>query len=93
MSIENGCNYYFDCKTCANNACLVVKQKAEIERLKIDLENEKNWGKIQKRQAIKETAKDIYDKCIAIDKATGSNGFVCIEAIAELSKSKGVEVE
>lgn len=65
----------------------------EIERLKIDIKNEKNWGKIQTKQARKETAKEILDKCIAIDKATGGKGFVCIEAIAELAKGKGVEVE
>lgn len=33
MSIENGCNYYYSCKTCANSNCLVVKQRKEIERL------------------------------------------------------------
>lgn len=69
------------------------KAKAEIERLKIDIKNEKNWGKIQTKQAVKDTAKGILDKCIAIDKATGGKGFVCIEAIAELAKGKGVEVE
>ena len=36
-------------------------QKAEIERLKIDLANEKNWGKIQTKQAVKDTAKEILD--------------------------------
>lgn len=34
--------------------------QAENERLKIDLDNEKNWCKIQTRQAIKDTAKEIY---------------------------------
>jgi regulator of replication initiation timing len=70
------------------------KQVDELkERAKIDLENERNWGKIQTKQAVKDTAKEIYDKCIAIDKATGCKGFVCIEAIAELAKGKGAEVE
>ena len=46
-----------------------------------------------KQQAVKDTAKEILDKCIAIDKSTGGKGFVCIEAIAELAKGKGAEVE
>jgi hypothetical protein len=29
------------------------------ERAKIDLENERNWGKIQTKQAVKDTAKEI----------------------------------
>jgi hypothetical protein len=33
---------------------LINRQKAEIERLKIDLANEKNWGKIQKKQLQKQ---------------------------------------
>ena len=70
-----------------------AEQKAEIERLKIDIKNEKNWGKIQTKQAGQSTAKEILDKCIAIDKSTGGKGFVCIEAIAELAKGKGAEVE
>lgn len=37
------------------------KAKAEIERLKIDLANEKNWGKIQTKQAVKDTAKEILE--------------------------------
>lgn len=48
---------------------------------------------LAKQNIAKDTAKDIYDKCVAIDKATGCKGFVCIEAIAELSKGKGMEVE
>ena len=44
-------------------------------------------------QAIKDAAKEILDKCIAIDKATGGKGFVCIEAISELVKGKSMEVE
>lgn len=44
-------------------------------------------------QAVKDTAKEILDKAIIIDKNTGGNGFICIEALKELCKSKGVEVE
>ena len=36
------------------------KATAEIERLKIDIKNEKNWGKIQTKQAVKDTAKEIF---------------------------------
>ena len=42
---------------------------------------------------VKDTAKEILDKAITIDKNTGNNGFICIEALTELCKSKGVEVE
>ena len=42
---------------------------------------------------VKDTAKEILDKAIIIDKNTGNNGFICIEALTELCKSKGVEVE
>lgn len=39
------------------------KQVDELkERAKIDLENEKNWGKIQTKQAVKDTAKEILAK-------------------------------
>lgn len=48
---------------------------------------------LAKEQAVKDTAKDILDKAIIIDKNTGNNGFICIEALTELCKSKGVEVE
>lgn len=37
---------------------VIAEQKAEIERLKIDLENEKNWGKIKTKQAVKDTARE-----------------------------------
>lgn len=44
-------------------------------------------------QAVKDTVKEILDKAIIIDKNTGNKGFICIEALTELCKSKGVEVE
>ena len=37
-------------------------QKAEIERLKTNLANEKKWGKIQAKQAEKETAREILQE-------------------------------
>ena len=45
---------------------LINRQKAEIERLKIDLANEKNWGKIQTKQAVKDTAKEILITAIQL---------------------------
>ena len=42
---------------CESQQCDV--QKAEIEKLKINLANEKKWGKIQAKQAEKETAREI----------------------------------
>ena len=38
------------------------KAKAEIERLKIDIKNEKNWGKIQTKQAVKDTAEKFAER-------------------------------
>lgn len=48
---------------------------------------------LQKQQAVKDTAKEILDKAIIIDKNTGNKGFICIEALTELCKNKGAEVE
>ena len=42
-------------------------QRAKIERLKINLANEKKWGKIQAKQVEKETARKIFgdiESCI-----------------------------
>ena len=58
------------------------KAKAEIERLKIDLANEKNWGKIQTKQAVKDTAKEILDE---VSKHFGGKWLV------ELYKKYGLE--
>ena len=78
------CTYFGDGKTiqCIDRLLkdtlyLINRQKAEIERLKIDLENERNWGKIQTKQAVKDTAKEILTE---IDDLTlciidGSNEF------------------
>lgn len=41
------------------------KQVDELkERAKIDLENERNWGKIQAKQAVKDTAKEILQELL-----------------------------
>ena len=63
--------------------------RKQVEELKIYLASEKVCSK----QAVKDTAKEILDKAIIIDKNTGDKGFICIEALTELCKSKGVEVE
>jgi alpha-glucuronidase len=39
-------------------------QRAKIEQLKINLANEKKWGKIQTKQAEKDTARKIWNDCI-----------------------------
>lgn len=58
------------------------KAKAEIERLKIDIKNEKNWGKIQTKQAVKDAAKEILDE---VSKHFGGKWLV------ELYKKYGLE--
>lgn len=74
---------------------LEIKQKQvdELkERAKIDLENEKNWGKIQTKQAVKDTAKEIYTdllKEFSIRKSCGNADVV----VREMATRKGVEVE
>lgn len=68
------------------------KQVDELkERAKIDLENEKNWGKIQTKQAVKDTAKEILQKIMNIIKK--SDGFLAEEVVRIMAKQNGVEVE
>lgn len=64
--------------------------QGENERLKIDLENEKNWGKIQTKQAEKDTAKEILK--IAVDFYNGKDidGDLFLGTLRE---RYGVEVE
>ena len=76
------------------------KQVDELkERAKIDLENEKNWGKIQTKQAVKDTAKEIYgeindsDILVVQTQEYGEIEVVPLERLQEIIKSKGVEVE
>ena len=63
------------------------KAKAEIERLKIDFKNEKNWGKIQTKQAVKDTAKEIFTALYHREEM----GFDVIKWFAK--EYYGVEVE
>ena len=68
------------------------KAKAEIERQKIDIKNEKNWGKIQTKQAGQSTAKEIFTdllKEFSIRKSCGNADVV----VREMASRKGVEVE
>lgn len=70
----------------------IAELKAEIERLKIDLENERNWGKIQTKQAVKDTAREIFTdllKEFSIRKSCGNADIV----VREMATRKGVEVE
>ena len=60
----------------------IAEQKEEIERLKIDIKTEKNWGKIQTKQAVKNTAKEILDE---VSKHFGGKWLV------ELYKKYGLE--
>lgn len=72
---------------------LIHRQKAEIERLKLDLKNEKNWGKIQTKQTVKDTAKEIYQELE--DKGYFEYGQFTISGndFIEIFKKRGVEVE
>ena len=73
------------------------EQKAEIERLKINLVNEKKWGKIQAKQSEKETARDILGEIDLFFKGTtfrqGYEFKKIIEKLKEMAKKYGVEVD
>ena len=69
-------------KELAEHEEFTKKAKAEIERLKIDIKNEKNWGKIQTKQAVKDAAKEILDE---VSKHFGGKWLV------ELYKKYGLE--
>lgn len=76
----------------ANWKVKFFKAQAEIERLKIDIKNEKNWGKIQTKQAGQSTAKEIFTdllKEFSIRKSCGNADVV----VREMASRKGVEVE
>ena len=79
-------------KELAEHEEFAKKAKAEIERLKIDIKNEKNWGKIQTKQAGQSTAKEIFTdllKEFSIRKSCGNADVV----VREMASRKGVEVE
>ena len=63
----------------------------KIERLKIDLENEKNWCKIQTRQAVKDTAKEICD--LILENWEKNELIECDWLRVAISERYGVEVE
>ena len=67
----------------------IAKQKAEIERLKIDIKNEKNWGKIQTKQTVKDTAKEIFS--FIVNQYDGEYFLHNVEQF--IAEKYGVEVE
>ena len=69
------------------------KQVDELkERAKIDLKNERNWSKIQIKQAVKDTAKEILQELWDETEPTENDEWVRVK-IQEIAKRKGVEVE
>lgn len=77
------------------NEKVIAEQKAEIERLKINVANEKKWGKIQANQAEKETARKIWDDCIdKIMRGCGDDKeFWVVEILSETFKKYEVGFE
>lgn len=73
------------------------KKKTEIERLKINLANEKKWGKIQAKQAEKETAREILGELDLFFKGTtfrkGYEFKKIMEKLKEIAKSHDVGVD
>lgn len=66
------------------------KAKEEIERLKIDIKNEKNWGKIQTKQAGQSTAKEIYRELVEMSENPCNSREEIYQAVFG---KRGVEVE
>lgn len=75
----------------------IDKQKAEIERLKINLANEKKWGKIQSKKTEKETARLILDELDLFFKGTtfrqGYEFKKINEKLKEMAKKYDVGVD
>ena len=71
--------------------------QAENERLKINLANEKKWGKIQAKQAEKETARAILGELDLFFKGTtfrqGYEFKKINEKLKEMAKNHDVEVD
>jgi chromosome segregation ATPase len=67
--------------------------KQWLQRLNADLENEKNWGKIQTKQAVKDTAKEIYDYIKSIEEHGLPTSCVGEWVKNRLKERYGVEVE
>ena len=71
--------------------------KAENERLKINIENEKKWGKIQLNQAEKDKAREILNELDLFFKGTtfrkGYEFKKIEEKLKELEKNHDVEVD
>ena len=79
--------------------------KQWLKRLNADLENEKNWGKIQTKQAVEERTKEIFDELlkdenvhinVRLDQWGETYNVACVDfdTIEELAKERyGVEVD
>lgn len=69
----------------------------ENERLKINLANEKKWGKIQAKQAVKNTAREILGELDLFFKGTtfrqGYEFKKINEKLKEMAKNYDVEVD
>ena len=70
---------------------------AKVERMKTNLANEKKWGKIQAKQAEKETARKILVELDLFFKGTtfrqGYEFKKIMEKLKEMAKDNGVEVD
>ena len=74
----------------ANKNAELQKQVDELkERAKIDLENERNWGKIQTKQAVKDAAKEIFS--FIVNQYDGEYFLHNVEQF--IAEKYGVEVE
>ena len=100
--LQKTIKYKTDCynELCNMNndmACEISEQKDKIERLKINLANEKKWGKIQVKQAEKETARKILFELDLFFKGTtfrqGYEFKKIMEKLKEMAKDNGVEVD
>ena len=72
-------------------------QRAKIEQLKINLANKKKWGKIQTKQAEKDTAQKILGELDLFFKGTtfrqGYEFKKIMEKLKEMAKNYDVEVD
>lgn len=98
--LQKTIKYKTDCynELCNMNndmACEISEQKDKIERLKINLANEKKWGKIQAKKTEKETAREIWDDCIdKIMRGCGDDKeFWVVEILSETFKKYEVGFE
>jgi hypothetical protein len=80
-------------KTIEKNAELQKQADDLKERAKIDLANEKNWGKVKEKQAVKDTAEKIYCRVLELIPIWGGYQKFIDDFEEWLKESYGVEVE